>query len=457
MDAYEKIIKDTLETPARTLQTTIDQTQKISKEVKKQKGLKKLKNYWNELGPGLTTGAADDDPSGIATYSQMGSQYGFSYLWLSTLTFPLMTIVQEMCARIGIVTGRGLAANIKRIFPKWVILVTSLLLLSANTINIGADLGAMAKSIQLIYPGFNFYLLVSVFTIISLTLQIFVPYKKYGKILKWMSLVIIAYIIAGFMVKADLKEVLANAFIPKIILSKESIIMICAFLGTSISPYLFFWQTSQEIEEEVEEGKTTIQLRCKDVSRDEIKTMRVDVVSGMFFSQLVAFFIVLTCAGALFKNGIVNIQTAHDAALALKPFAGEYAFFLFTLGIVGTGLLAIPVLAGSAAYTISEALGVSYGLHKNLKSAYAFYGVIIISMLIGFLLNLADFDIIKILIITAVINGIIAPIILALIVTITSNKKIMGEYTNSKVLSLLGWITTGVMAISAAGAIIALF
>lgn len=457
MDTGTKIVKDIIETPAKTLETTIEQTQKIEKEFSKQKSVKEAKAYWDTLGPGLTTGAADDDPSGIGTYSQIGSQFGFTYLWLSLLTFPLMTVVQEMCARIGIVTGRGLAANIKHHFPKWVIIFTSILLVASNTFNIGADLGAMAKSTQLLYPNINFYTLLVGFTVLSLGLQIFIPYNKYAKVLKWLSLVILTYIVAAFMVGIDLKTVLANTFIPKIILTKESIILICAFLGTSISPYLFFWQTSQEIEEEVMDGKTSVKLRTEEVDEKEISRMRLDTTTGMFFSQLVAFFIVLTCAGALWKNGITNILTAQDAALALRPLAGDFAYLLFTLGIVGTGLLAVPVLAGSAAYTISEALGLKYGLYRKLKGAYAFYGIIIISMIVGFAMNFFNLDIIKMLIYTAVINGLVAPVILTLIILLTSSSKLMGSYKNHPLITFTGWLTTLIMTVAAIATIIALF
>jgi len=456
MDTGTKIVKNIIETPAKTLETTIEQTQKIENEFSKQKGVKKAKAYWDTLGPGLTTGAADDDPSGIGTYSQIGSQFGFTYLWLSLLTFPLMAVVQEMCARIGIVTGQGLAANIKHHFPRWVIIITSVLLVASNTFNIGADLGVMAKSAQLIYPNVNFYALLVGFTALSLGLQIFIPYDKYARVLKWLSLIILTYIIAAFMVGVDLKTVLASTFVPKIIFTKESLILICAFLGTSISPYLFFWQTSQEIEEEVLEGKTSIKLRTEEVDNGEISRMRLDTVSGMFFSQLVAFFIVLTCAGALWKNGITNISTAQDAALALRPLAGDFAYLLFTLGIVGTGLLAVPVLAGSAAYTVSEALGFKYGLYRKLKGAYAFYGIIIISMVVGFGMNFLNLDIIKILIYTAVINGVVAPVILALIVILTSSSKLMGDYKNHPLITIVGWLTTLVMGASAIAAVISL-
>ena len=457
MDTGTKIARDVIETPARTLETTIEQAELIKKEIKKQKPFREAKNYWNTLGPGLITGAVDNDPSGITTYSQIGSKFGFTYLWLSTFTFPLMSMVQEMCARIGVVTGRGLAGNIKRLFPRWVIIVTSVLLLLANTFNLGADLGAMAKSTQLIFPNINFILLLVGFTFLSLGLPIFMSYKKYARILKWLSLAMLAYIVTGFIVGGNIQTILTSAFIPSIKFTKESLILICAFLGTSITPFIFFWQTSQEVEEEVAIGKTTLMLRTKEVTPKELKNMRIDVISGMFFSQLVAFFIVLTSAGALWESGITNITSAQDAAMALRPLVGQYAYLLFALGIVGTGLLAVPILAGSAAYCVSETLGVPYGLDRKLKSAYAFYGVMIISVLAGFVINLFNFDIIKLLIYSAVVNGLIAPVILTLIVLITSNKKLMGNHVNHPLLTFFGWVITAIMIVTGIAAIIALF
>jgi Mn2+/Fe2+ NRAMP family transporter len=282
-------------------------------------------------------------------------------------------------------------------------------------------------------------------------------YKRYANILKWLSFVLLVYVVTAFMVGGDVKSILYHSFIPSISFSKESLILICAFLGTSITPYIFFWQTSQEVEEEVEKGKTTLKLRTKEVDKKELKDMRVDVVSGMFFSQIAAFFIVLTCAEALWKNGITNITSAQDAALALKPLVGEYAYLLFTLGIVGTGLLAIPVLAGSAAYCVSEALGAPFGLDRKLKNTYTFYGVIMLPILIGFTLNLFNLDVIKILIYSAVVNGLVAPVILAFIVLITSNRKLMGEHSNHTLITFFGWITVVIMSVSAIAAIISLF
>lgn len=407
--------------------------------------LKKTEQYWKDLGPGLTTGAADDDPSGIATYSQTGAQYGFGLLWLAAFSFPLMAIVQEMCARIGIVTGRGLAGNIRIHYSKKILFLCTALLFIANTFNIAADLGAMATATQLIIPNSNFVVLIIFFTITSLLLQIFTSYKKYSKYLKYLALTLLAYIFSSFFVNLNGKELLINTFIPRITLSRDIIFLICAILGTTISPYLFFWQTSQEVEEQILEGKTSIKLRQSQTTNEELSKMRKDVWSGMFFSNLVMFFIIVTCAGTLFKYGVTDIKTASDAAIALKPFAGQYAFLLFALGIIGTGLLAVPVLAGSSAYAMSESFGWKQGLYRKLNRAYPFYGVITLSMILGLLINFIGFDPIKMLIYSAVLNGLIAPIILILIVQISGNHKIMNSRANGKLTNTLGWIICTLM------------
>jgi NRAMP (natural resistance-associated macrophage protein)-like metal ion transporter len=418
--------------------------------------VKKAGQYWHMLGPGLTTGAADDDPSGIATYSQTGARWGFSLLWLAAFSFPLMAVVQEMCARIGMVTGRGLAGNIKRHYSKKVLYTVTALLFFANTFNIGADLGAMAKAVQLFWPNFSFTVLIFFFTVLSLLLQIFTSYKDYAKYLKWLALVLMSYVLTAFFVHLNWREILANAFIPHLDFSKDQIFLICGILGTTISPYLFFWQTSQEVEEEILQGRTTIKLRQTETTDAEIKKMRVDIWSGMFFSNLAMFFIILTCAATLYRAGITNISTAAEAAAALKPLAGQYAFLLFAIGIIGVGLLGVPVLAGSASYALSESFGWKQGLYLKFKKARAFYGVIILSMGLGLILNFVGLDPIKALIYSAVANGIVAPVILVLIVHMSDNKKIMGNRTNGKIISAVGWIATIVMIIAGVATIAAM-
>ena len=418
-------------------------------------GVKKAGEYWHMLGPGLTTGAADDDPSGIATYSQTGARWGFSLLWLAAFSFPLMAVVQEMCARIGLVTGRGLAGNIKRNYSKKVLYTVTALLFFANTFNIGADLGAMSKAAQLLWPNFSFTVLIFFFTILSLTLQIFTGYKDYAKYLKWLALVLASYVLTAFFVHIKASDVLKFAFLPHLDFSKDQIFLICGILGTTISPYLFFWQTSQEVEEEILAGKTSIQKR-QGVTDLEIKDMRVDIWSGMFFSNLAMFFIILVCAATLFNAGITNISTAAEAAAALRPLAGQYAFLLFAVGIIGVGLLGVPVLAGSASYALSESFGWKQGLYRKFKQAQAFYGVIILSMVLGLVLNFVGLDPIKALIYSAVLNGIVAPVILVLIVHMGDNKKIMGNRTNSAIISAVGWLTTIVMIVVGVATIAAL-
>ena len=448
------IIERTIEAPARGLQKGIDSGQKIVNTVpySKQISIKKAKDYWYTLGPGLTTGASDDDPSGIATYSQAGAQYGFKLLWMAAFTFPLMAIIQEMCARIGLITGRGLANNIRIHFGRKVLYISTIFLFAANTFNIGADIGAMASAVQLLRPSLDFSLLVVLLTIFIILVQIFSPYDKYAKYLKWLALILITYILSAILAKPDWHLVLKSSLIPSITLSKNSFLLIAAILGTTITPYLFFWQTSQEIEEEIAAGQTTIAQR-KLTSRQDIKKMRIDVWSGMFLSNVVMFFIIAACASVLFTHGITNINTASQAALALKPFAGNLAFWLFAIGIIGVGLLAIPVMAGASAYAISESLGKRQGLSKKLREAYSFYGVIIISMLIGLAINFIGLNPIKALIYSAVLNGIVAPIILVLILLIARNQKIMGRWKNGKVSASFGWILVILMTMSGLAAI----
>lgn len=424
--------------------------------IKKESLFTEGEEYLKKIGPGVITGAADDDPAGIATYSQAGAQYGTSLIWMAAWIYPLVATVQEMCARIALVTGRGLASNIKRSYPRKILYVCTILLFLTNTLNIGADLGAMAKAIQLLAPKTSFILLIILTGISGLLLEVFVPYKKYAKYLKWLVFAVFSYIFTGLIIQMDWSLLLHDGLIPQITFSKTQILLITGILGTTISPYLFFWQTSEEIEEEISEGKKTI-LSRKGTNQSELMKMRLDIWVGMFLSNLVMFFIIAVCANTLFVNGITNIETAADAARALSPLVGSSASLLFAIGIIGTGLLAIPVLAGSTAYAISESFGWKEGLYRKFKTAHAFYGVIFISIIIGMLLNFIGIDPIKALIYSAIVNGIVAPIILFFIVKISSSKKIMGEFKNSKLKKTIGWITTILMGITALAAIISLF
>jgi NRAMP (natural resistance-associated macrophage protein)-like metal ion transporter len=413
--------------------------------------LHKFKAYWKKIGPGVVTGAADDDPSGIATYSQAGAGHGFTFLWMSLFTFPFMAIIQEMCARLGIVTGKGLASAIRTYMPKYVLYVTTILLVVANTFNIGADMSAVGEAVQLLFPQVSLVSVVLFFTLFSLTLQVFVPYYKYAHYIKYLSFSLVFYIAAAFIVDLDWNEVLHHMFVPHITWSKDAIILICALLGTTISPYLFFWQTSQEVEEKRSAKKLHNDFDAVDTNiRNDIamSDMRFDVWSGMFFSNLVMFFIITVCGSVLYPEGITSIETAGDAAKALLPIAGDKAYLLFTLGIVGTGLLAVPILAGSSAYALAEALNVRQGLGYTYKEAKAFYLIIIVSMALGLLMLFSGLPPMKALFYSAVLNGVIAPVLLFIIVYISSQEKIMGEWKNTKLQSFLGWIITGVMGVA---------
>lgn len=413
-------------------------------------------DYIKKLGPGIITGAADDDPSGIATYSQTGAQYGTGLLWLAAWTFPLMAMVQEMCARISLVTGKGLASNIKHSYSKKILYICTIILFIANTLNIGADLGAMSKAIQLIIPNIPFIFLVIFIGLVGLLLEILIPYKQYARYLKWLVITLFSYVITGLLIHMDWHVLLRDGLIPHITFSKTQILLITGILGTTISPYLFFWQTSQEVEEEIAEGKVTVHLR-RGTNRKEVKKMRFDVWSGMFLSNLVMFFIIAVCAHTLFTGGITDINTASDAALALTPFAGQFATILFAIGIIGTGLLAIPVLAGSTSYAISESLGWKEGLYRKWKEARAFYGVIIVSIIIGVIINFIGINPIKALIYSAIANGIVAPIIIICIVHISSSEKVMGHFKNSIFTKIIGWLIVTLMSVTAIAAIVSLF
>ncbi|MDB5182004.1 MAG: natural resistance-associated macrophage protein [Candidatus Saccharibacteria bacterium] len=444
------------EMPAEVLEQTILVAEKMQQRLPAGNMVKKTGAYWHMLGPGLTTGASDDDPSGIVTYSQTGAKFGFNFLWMAVFTFPLMAVVQEMCARIGLVTGRGLAGNIRLHFNKRILYTCTILLFIANAINIGANLGAMAKAMQLFNPQLNFTFLVVGFTILSLGLQIFTPYVRYARYLKWLALVLLSYVFSTLMANLDWGNVLHHAVVPTIHFNKESAILICAILGTTISPYLFFWQTSQEVEEQILQGKTTVRERGMATAAADVKSMRIDVWSGMFLSNLVMFFIIAACGALLYANGITEITSAAQAAEALRPFAGDASYFLFAVGIIGTGLLAIPVLAGSSSYALSESFRWREGLYRDLAQARAFYGVIIISMLVGLSINFLGIDPIQALIYSAVANGLAAPLVLLLIVLISSNRKVMGRWTNKPLTTAIGWLVVVIMSTAGIAAIWAL-
>lgn len=401
---------------------------------------------WKMLGPGLTTGASDDDPSGIATYSQTGAQFGYQLLWLSLFTFPLMSIVQEMCARLGMITRRGLAANMKEYFPSWVLGICVISLVIANTINIAADISAMVAAVQLLIP-LPTAVMAILFTVGTLCLQVFLSYRTYSRYLKWLSVTLLLYIATALVVHFPVLEILKNLVIPSMSFSKEALILICAILGTTISPYLFFWQSSQEIEELKEHHETTGKRYRHFIYRG-LKEMKIDVWFGMFFSNLIMFFIIAVTAATLHAQGISNITSAADAARALEPLAGRFASLFFSVGIISTGLLALPVLSGSSAYAIADTFGWRQGLNHKFRQSPLFYLVIIFSMVGGLLIASSGFDPIRLLIATAVINGIVsAPLILAIVV-LTSQRRVMGARVNGSVKKLFGIAITLLMAIT---------
>lgn len=423
--------------------------------------IKRIKRFFKEIGPGVITGASDDDPSGIATYSQAGAKYGLGLLWTAIFMLPMLYVVQEMSARIGAVTGKGIAKNIKDHYSKYLLYFIVSLLVIANTINLGADLGAIASAIQLLIPV-NYYLTIIVVTFLILMVLILTPYKQYSKFLKFLALSLFSYIIAGLLIKTDSWELVKATFLPQIQFTPEYLFLIVGILGTTISPFMMFWQANEEIEEEMEKRILPRKGGIPKFSLAFLKHIRFDTFIGMAFSELITWFIIMTTASTLFKHGITNIETATQAALALEPlvsgfpYAGTVAKALFALGLVGTGLLAIPILAGSTSYAVCEVFDLTEGLNKSFKRAKYFYLVILVSTIIGMLINFVGINPIKALIYAAVINGVLAIPLIATILIITNNRKIMGEYTNSKMTNIIGIITLLLMSIAVLGIFITL-
>lgn len=409
--------------------------------------LKKAKKIFAKIGPGIITGASDDDPSGIATYSIAGASAGYSFLWTALLSFPLMATIQEMCARIGVVTQRGLAGNIRSKYKSKIVLYPlAILIIVANTINIGADLAGMTAAAQLLIP-INSIVISAITTILISTLMVYFPYKFIAAKLKWLTFALFAYIASALFTNQDWAQILYSTLVPSIAINKESITLIVALFGTTISPYLFFWQTSEEVEEIKEKAKETHKKII--VTKHELKQVRDDVNLGMFFSNIVMFAIIATSASTLYKFGINEITSAAEAAKALEPIAGRASSLLFAVGIIGTGLLAIPVLAGSAAYAISEIFGWHEGLNKSFRTAKQFYAVIMASTLIGFIMSFAHINPFKALFYTAIIYGLISPILILVILLIANNKSIMGNHTNGIATNILGSFTFVLMTVAA--------
>jgi NRAMP (natural resistance-associated macrophage protein)-like metal ion transporter len=405
-------------------------------------------NPLSALGPGLITGAADDDPSGIATYSQAGAQFGFQMLWAMVFTYPLQSVFQALCGRVGRVTGKGLAANIKTVFPQWVLLGVVALVLFANMLNVSSDIAAMGEAGALLVPG-QAHLLTIGFAAITLGLLIFVPYHRYVLILKWLTVSLFAYVGVAFIVRAPWSEVLLRTVWPGLKLDKDSITMVVAIFGTTISPYLFFWQASEEVEEiENHPGEHPLKEAPAE-AREALKRIGWDTYIGMFYSNLIAYFVILSTAVTLSAHGVTNIQTAAQAAEALKPVAGSLASTLFAVGIIGTGLLAIPTLAGSAAYALSETLGWREGLELKFSEARGFYIVIGVSVLGGVLLSYSPLDPIKALFWSAVVNGVTAVPLMAIIMLLVSRKSLMGVFVATPWQRIGGWLATAVMGAAA--------
>ncbi len=400
------------------------------------------------VGPGLITGVADDDPSGIVTYSQAGAQFGLNMLWTMPLAFPLMAAIQSMCARIGRVTGKGLAANIKDAFPPIVLQGVVLLLLVANTLNIAADIAAMGEVSELV-TGFNRHLMTVIFVFGTLLLQVFVPYHRYVVYLKWLTLSLLAYAAVLFTVHVPWGQVALRTVWPDLTPDSKTATVVVGVFGTTISPYLFFWQTSEEVEDMKIRQDAAPLRRDEHSARPELRRIRWDTWSGMFYSDLTAYFIILATAVTLNVAGVKDIETAAQAASALRPLAGDFAFMLFALGILGVGLIGVPVLAGSAAYAFSEAMGWSWGLELKATDARGFYGVIAISVLAALIIQYSPINPMKALFWSAVINGIVAVPLMVVIILLVSKKSVMGLFTAGRSTIILGWIATVIMGLAA--------
>lgn len=403
----------------------------------------KIINSWKKLGPGLVTGASDDDPSGIATYSQAGAAFGLATLWTAIIAFPLMASIQQMCARIGLVTSQGLTGTLKKHYPKPILYLMLLFSFPAIVMNIGADIAGMGAVGNMLFPAVDANFFSVLFTIILLGLIIFLPYQKIASVLKYLCVVMLVYFIVPFLYKQDFKNIIKSTVIPTIKFNKEFIAIIVGILGTTISPYLFFWQASVEVEEMKHKKKHLV------VNKKIIHEINQDVDFGITVSGFVMYFIILTTGTVLYNRGIHQIDTVEQAAMALKPLAGNLAYLLFAVGVIGTGLIAIPVLSGSISYIITETFGWEQGLDKKFHEAKAFYIVIAVSLLLGLSLNYIGISPIQSLIYTAILYGLTAPVLIAIILHISNNKKIMGENVNGRLTNVLGFLALIIMTVAA--------
>jgi NRAMP (natural resistance-associated macrophage protein)-like metal ion transporter len=432
---------------ARKKKKLASTVKKTAKKAAKKIAPRRVRNFFGELGPGLITGAADDDPSGISTYSVTGASFGYAPLWTALFSFPLMAAVQMMCARLGMVSGRGLAGVLRRTYAPWVLWSACTLLIVANVFNIGADLGGMAEAAQMM-TGVPVLVWTPVFAVLITSLLFWTSYEVIVRIFKWLTLVLFAYCITAFLSQPNWRTVLYSTFVPHIEWSSRYLGAFVGILGTTISPYLFFWQASEEVEEERKKGRRTVRKR-KGATAEELKKSRTDVLTGMFFSNLVMYFIILTTAATLHAHGQTSIETARQAAEALRPLAGKAAYVLFSLGLIGTGMLGVPVLAGAAAYALSEAAAWRGSLDEQPPLYKKFYAIVAAAMLVGLGLNYLGINAVKMLFWSAILNGVLAPPLIALVVLLTSSKKVMGDRANSLVLKILGWATAVIMAAAA--------
>jgi NRAMP (natural resistance-associated macrophage protein)-like metal ion transporter len=411
-----------------------------------------VKRFFRILGPGLITGASDDDPSGIGTYAAVGASLGFSTLWTALATFPMMTAVQYICAKVGMVTGAGLARVLRQHYSRAVLYPVVAALVVANTINAGTDIGAIGAAVNLLVPIPATAMIVPI-TVVILVLQVWGSYRLIANTFKWFTLALFAYIGSAFYARPDMREVLRGTFVPTLSFDARFMANLVALLGTTISPYLFFWQASNEVEEEISMGRRTLAAR-QGATKAELRYAGWDVTTGMFFSNIVMYFIILTTAATLFKAGRTDIQSATEAAQALRPLAGDAAYVLLAVGLIGAGFLGVPVLTGSSAYAVAEALGWNYGLDEKPRRAKLFYTMIIIPTLLGMLINFVGINPITALFWTAVINGFVAPPILVVIMLISGNREIMGKEVNGYWLNVTGWATTVVMFAAAIGLVL---
>jgi NRAMP (natural resistance-associated macrophage protein)-like metal ion transporter len=413
---------------------------------------KPIKRFLKSLGPGLITGAADDDPSGIATYSIAGASLGFTTLWTALVTLPLMSVVQFLCAKIGLVAGMGLAGVLRNYYSRWLLYPAILALVVANTINAGADIGAIAAAINLLVPVPIVFMIVPI-ALLIVALQFWGSYRLITRVFKWLTLTLFAYIGAAFLAKPNWREVIKATFVPTLRYDRVYLMTLVAIFGTTISPYLFFWQASEEVEEEISMGRNTLQER-QGATFAELRDATLDTEVGMFVCNLVFYFVIVASAATLHASGNTNIQSATDAAKALEPLAGSAAKYLFAVGLIGVGFLAVPVLTGSAAYAVAETFGWECRLDDKPREARQFYTVIAISTVVGMLINFAGINPMSALFWTAIINGLISPPLLVIIMLVANNKKVMGDKVNGPVTNLFGWVAVLVMFAAAVGMLV---